>query len=252
MIDNISNGRVAIAAANGWHVNDFVLAPANFISRRDIMLEALDSVRRLWRGETLGFLNGENRSVEVRIFPAPIQPELPIWLTTSSESGSRVAATRGFNLLTSNFTHNYSEQDLGKCIYIYRTEMQATHGRRGHVTLMLHTYVAESEKAVNEIAVPAMTRYLEANIELQEQQDRGRTLDRGYGGMQGRRREILTNMAARQNVSSRLNLIADVETCAKRASELERLGVDEIACLIDFGIPLDQTMASLERLSQII
>jgi natural product biosynthesis luciferase-like monooxygenase protein len=27
MIDNMSDGRVAIAAASGWHVNDFVLSP---------------------------------------------------------------------------------------------------------------------------------------------------------------------------------------------------------------------------------
>src|SRR5277367_6914998 len=33
MIDNLSNGRVAIAAASGWHVNDFVLAPGNYRDR---------------------------------------------------------------------------------------------------------------------------------------------------------------------------------------------------------------------------
>ena len=33
MIDNLSNGRVAIAAASGWHVNDFVLSPGTYKCR---------------------------------------------------------------------------------------------------------------------------------------------------------------------------------------------------------------------------
>src|SRR5580700_6831271 len=33
MIDNLSNGRVAIAAAFGWHVNDFVLSPGTYKDR---------------------------------------------------------------------------------------------------------------------------------------------------------------------------------------------------------------------------
>src|SRR5271168_4851014 len=37
MIDNLSNGRVAIAAASGWHVNDFVLSPDTYKSRYEDM-----------------------------------------------------------------------------------------------------------------------------------------------------------------------------------------------------------------------
>jgi alkanesulfonate monooxygenase SsuD/methylene tetrahydromethanopterin reductase-like flavin-dependent oxidoreductase (luciferase family) len=165
MIDNISNGRVAIAAASVWHVNDFVLAPNNFAARRQIMLDQLGIIQKLWRGETVCLPNGENRLVHVRIFPTPIQSELRVWLTTSSEDGCRLAGSRGFNLLTANFTHKFSELALGKCISIYRKHMQACWGQRGHVTLMLHTFLAESQEMLDKIAVPAMSRYLEANLE---------------------------------------------------------------------------------------
>src|SRR5437016_14188342 len=33
MIDNLSNGRVAISVASGWHVNDFVLSPDTYETR---------------------------------------------------------------------------------------------------------------------------------------------------------------------------------------------------------------------------
>src|SRR5437899_7492608 len=37
MIDNLSNGRVAISAAPGWHVNDFVLSPTSYENRHHDM-----------------------------------------------------------------------------------------------------------------------------------------------------------------------------------------------------------------------
>src|SRR5579862_6086132 len=34
IVDNLSNGRVAISFASGWQVNDFVLAPENHAKRK--------------------------------------------------------------------------------------------------------------------------------------------------------------------------------------------------------------------------
>ena len=252
MIDNISKGRVGIAAACGWHVNDFILAPSNYEERRQVMFETLDVVRRLWRGDAVSFVNGSGRAVEVRIFPSPVQVELPIWLTTSSEQGSRTAGKCGFNLLTSNYTHGYSLENLGRCLSIYREQCLLTHGTRGHVTLMLHTFVGHSSRSVEQVAVPAMERYLDANIELQQEQDSGTGVARGYANLQGRRREGLQMLAARRNAESDLSLVGVSRVCRRRIAVLERLGVDEIACLIDFGIPLEHAMSSLERLARII
>jgi natural product biosynthesis luciferase-like monooxygenase protein len=52
MIDNISNGRVGIAAATGWHVNDFVLSPDAYANRRDAVFEKLTLIQRLWCSST--------------------------------------------------------------------------------------------------------------------------------------------------------------------------------------------------------
>src|SRR5271170_2156100 len=58
MIDNLSNGRVAIAAASGWHVNEFVLSPGTYQNRYDDMYAKVATIQRLWRGEKVSLPNG--------------------------------------------------------------------------------------------------------------------------------------------------------------------------------------------------
>jgi len=80
MIDNLSNGRVAIAAASGWHVNDFVLSPETYQNRQADMFQKIAVIQMLWRGEKVSLANGAGVTTEIGILPAPIQKELPIWL----------------------------------------------------------------------------------------------------------------------------------------------------------------------------
>jgi len=44
-------------------------------------------------------------------------------------------------------------------------------------------------------------------------------------------------------------LIVTVDACAERARQLHALGVDEIACLIDFGVDCDDALESLRRIA---
>ena len=53
VVDNLSNGRVGLSFASGWHANDFALAPENFERRRELMAEGIETVRALWRGESV-------------------------------------------------------------------------------------------------------------------------------------------------------------------------------------------------------
>lgn len=74
LVDNLSRGRVGIAAS--------------------IADEGIETVRRLWRGEAERVPDGDGRPLDVRILPQPLQPELPLWLTDP-----RSAAALGVNLL---------------------------------------------------------------------------------------------------------------------------------------------------------
>src|SRR5262249_41235416 len=72
VVDNLSGGRVDMSFAIGWNPNDFVIAPERYAARKDITYAAVETLRRLWRGEACEFENGEGKRVAVRIHPLPL------------------------------------------------------------------------------------------------------------------------------------------------------------------------------------
>ncbi len=68
VVDNLSNGRIAISFATGWQPDDFVLAPHRYKNRHDEFLDGIDLVRKLWRGENMT-LDGPVGSVNLRRYP---------------------------------------------------------------------------------------------------------------------------------------------------------------------------------------
>ena len=74
-VDNLSGGRVGISFASGWQPNDFVLMPENYEDRKAILSRDIETVRKLWRGESLTLANPLGKEVEVRTLPRPVQPE---------------------------------------------------------------------------------------------------------------------------------------------------------------------------------
>jgi len=247
IVDNLSNGRVGIAVASGWHVNDFVLAPASYARRREDLYEKISLVRRLWRGETVDFPNGEGAPSGTRILPRPIQEDLPIWITATSEASFENAGKHGFNVLTSNFVHDYDPAVFERRVRLYREAIERAHGRRGHVTLMVHTYVAGSENEIDEVARPAMAAYLEASMEMQAVNTVTAT-DARKGDLSPRQREILTSVSVQKMFRSDFTLVGTVETCRARAATMQAHGADELACLVDFGVPLEAALASVRRI----
>src|SRR5215469_4440553 len=78
MVDNLSGGRVGLSFASGWHPNDFVFFPDNYGNRHEEMYRGIQTVQKLWRGEAIQMKGGDGKLVEIRTYPTPIQPELPI------------------------------------------------------------------------------------------------------------------------------------------------------------------------------
>jgi natural product biosynthesis luciferase-like monooxygenase protein len=262
MIDNLSNGRVAIAAASGWHANDFVLAPATYPNRHADMFEKIAIVQKLWRGEKVSLANGMGVATEVNILPAPIQPELPIWLTAQSDDTFLNAGKLGFNVLTANFSLNHDPQTFTRKAKIYRDAILEHHGRRGHITLMAHTFVGSNDDEVKAIAKPAMAEYLKINISMQKDHSAA-TKDQGavrktswvnpeLSDRSGQELKLMIAFQADQTLRSPLGFIGTLDQCRQQAERLSELGVDEIACLIDFGIGFEDAMASFRRLSKLL
>jgi len=252
MIDNLSNGRVGFSAASGWHVKDFVLSPDTYANRYEDMYAKIAIIQKLWRGETISLPNGAGIKIEVGILPVPIQKELPIWLTGQSDDTFFNAGKLGFNVLTANFSLRHDLKELVRKAKLYREAIQTHHGRRGHITLMAHAFVAESQDAVERIARPAMTEYIKTNIKMQQAQDAGGTVDRGFTRLSEREHEIVVRTQVNNDIRSPLSFIGTLDHCAQQAESLSQHEVDEIACLIDFGIGLDEVMGSLRRLSLLL
>ena len=252
MIDNLSNGRVAISVASGWHVNDFVLSPDTYQNRHEDMYDKIAVVQKLWRGEKTLLPNGAGIKIEVGILPAPVQKELPIWLTGQSDDTFFNAGKLGFNVLTANFALKHDLAEFVRKAEIYRTTIQAHHGRRGHITLMAHAFVAETRDAVERIAKPAMAEYIKVNIGMQQAHDAGGRENRGFTRLSDRAREIMIRRQVHNDLRSPLSFIGTLDHCSQQAEWLRENGVDEIACLIDFGIGMEDVMGSLRRLSMLI
>jgi natural product biosynthesis luciferase-like monooxygenase protein len=252
MIDNLSDGRVAIAAASGWHVNDFVLSPETYANRYEDMHEKIGLIQKLWRGEKVPLPNGAGVMTEVGILPAPIQKEIPIWLTGQSDDSFLNAGKMGFNVLTANFALKHSLKEFIRKSQLYREAIQTHHGRRGHITLMAHTFVASNHDEVKTIAAPAMASYLKVNVEMQKDHSVGAKQNKGFSVVSDRESEILIRNQVINDLHSPLSFVGTTDECARQAERLSESGVDEIACLIDFGVGYDSVMASLERLANLI
>ncbi|HEX7238923.1 MAG TPA: MupA/Atu3671 family FMN-dependent luciferase-like monooxygenase, partial [Longimicrobiaceae bacterium] len=161
VVDVLSRGRVGISFASGWHADDFVLAPASYADRRDVMLRGIEEVRSLWRGDAVRMVGGTGDEVEVRTLPRPVQAELPVWITSAGSAETfETAGERGYNVLTHLLGQSVDE--LAGKVALYRDALRR-HGRdpaAGRVALMLHTFVGESEEAVRGTVREPFKRYL--------------------------------------------------------------------------------------------
>lgn len=247
VVDNLSGGRAAIACASGWHANDFVFAPQDYPDRRKVMMEKLEILRKLWEGQTIKSRNGAGKEIEVRIYPKPLQPHLPIWLTSHSDQTFIKAGEMGFHILTALWST--TEEEIARQIQLYRDARR----RNGHdpetgiVTLMLHTFIGETMNTVLDTVKSAYGEYLFVNLGLQKDQVEGQNLE---FNLTEEDRHLIVSNATDRLIKAR-GLIGTPDTCLDKLKSLESIGVDEIACLIDFGIDFESVMMSLYHLNKL-
>ncbi|WP_433170045.1 MupA/Atu3671 family FMN-dependent luciferase-like monooxygenase [Actinoallomurus sp. CA-150999] len=238
MVDGISGGRVAISVGSGWNVNDFVLSPESYDTRRERVIADIHAIRETWRTGRWTGLNPRGERVELDLFPRPVQPELRIWTTASrSEETFRRAGELGTNLLT--HLENQDVDALAAKIGLYRqARKDAGWSGAGTVTLMLHTYVAATGERAREVARPWLKRYLLTAIDLEAAAVRsGGLMSGGKAGRDVIAAEQAQARLAELGVNRYLDgrsLIGSVEQCAEVVRRVRDAGVDEIACLIDF------------------
>jgi natural product biosynthesis luciferase-like monooxygenase protein len=251
MVDNLSGGRVDLSVATGWSPADFVLAPEHYEDRLRVMREGVDTLSRLWRGETLTLADGKGQPVSVRAFPRPVQPELPLWFTCSGGLERFVEAGRaGAHVLTALLFQTH--QELAEKIAAYRrARAEAGHDpHTGVVTLMLHSYVAEREEELEPAIHEPFVRYLESTARVWLNASSADTV-RNVEQMSEAERADVLELAFQRYVHT-AGLFGTQERCRARLGELAELGVNEVACLVDFGLSPELVASSLARLASLL
>jgi natural product biosynthesis luciferase-like monooxygenase protein len=261
LVDNISKGRVGIAFAAGWHPNDFVLRPETFADRKTRMFNDIEIVHRLWRGETVALPGPLEEDVPVRTLPRPIQSELPTWITVAGNPETfKLAGSHGYNILTHLLGQNLDE--LSEKIAIYRQAWRdGGYSGEGHITLMLHTFVGDNDEAVRETVREPMKNYLKSSVDLVKQAAWSFPAFRQRAEANGVNSVEIDNLTedelealldhAFERYYETSGLFGTPETCLKMVDTLKGLGVDEIACLIDFGIDSETALVHLTQLNQL-
>jgi natural product biosynthesis luciferase-like monooxygenase protein/amino acid adenylation domain-containing protein len=245
VVDNLSIGRVDLAFATGWNARDFVLAPHNHTNRKEVMLQGIDLVRRLWRGETVSMPGSAGHVVEVKLFPSPVQPELPFWIACAGNPETFVqAGACGANILTTLLLQPV--EALAKNIAQYRRARAASgyDADAGRVTVALHAYVGQSMDQVRATVQIPFTEYLRSSVELWRHESRD--LDKLT---ESERADLLAYSFERYFQTS--TLFGTPSTCLEMVERLKQVEVNEIACFIDFGVQPERVLNSLPMLDEL-
>ena len=258
LVDNLSNGRVGIAFASGWQPNDFVLRPENFADKTGALMSGIDAVRALWRGERRSFPGATGAPVSVAVYPRPVQPELPVWITTAGNPDTFVAAgTAGAFVLTHLLGQTVDE--LAVKLAAYRDARRAAgHEGSGHVTLMLHSFVGDDIDAVRAAVREPLMAYLRTSTNLVKEFAWSFPAFKRRPGMEADAQVDLA-MLADDEMAALLDFAFDryfrtgglfgtPADCLDMVERVRAAGVDEIGCLIDFGVPAAQVLDHLPQL----
>ncbi|WFF05924.1 aminotransferase class III-fold pyridoxal phosphate-dependent enzyme [Micromonospora sp. WMMD1076] len=242
MVDVASGGRVGLGVASGWMKRDFVLSEGTHAERRELFRTRVAQLERLWRGEALTIDGKSGERTEVRLHPRPLS-DLRLWQACVGSPDSFYEAGRaGRGVLT-----NLIQQDLAQLTGNLERYRQ---GRRdgglppdgGDVTVLLHAAVSTDE-AAEQRNVEALERYMFATFRSTHDNPELVSEDTWAPRMK----------AAANRLRDGLSLVGPEAEWAKLTTELARLGVTDIACLVDFlppGQAWNDTMRALGRLSE--
>lgn len=243
MLDQLSHGRMGLSLASGWHANDFALCPDNFEGRHKILFSSAETVRQLWRGESLECVNGLGQTAEIHIPLPPKQAQIPIWITSAGNLKTiTTAGEKGHNLLT--HVYNNDLDVLSNNIKAYR---QSHPENKGWVSVMVHTFMGSNSAEVLGILRETYRDYLKANKDLliagniDDKEKINKLNDRELNEICDFVFDRLYNGRA---------LLGTPQDCLEYAKKLNDIGVDEVLCLLDFGLEPEIILSHLPYIEE--
>jgi natural product biosynthesis luciferase-like monooxygenase protein len=258
VVDNLSGGRAGISFAAGWQPNDFVLNPSAYATAREQLPHMIEAVQQLWRGESVELPGHDGSLVPTRTLPRPIQTELPIWMTSAgSRSTFERAGTLGHHVLTHLLGQTLDQ--LAANIEAYRSARRdAGHSGDGHVTLMVHAFLSSEVGEARRLAREPMKRYLSSSAGLLRNMasafptfaGSSTDADAAFASLTAEELDELLDVSATRYLEAS-GMFGSVDDAVEFVEQCADIGVDECACLIDFGIDVDAVLSGLPLLGQV-
>ncbi len=196
----------------------------------------------------------------MRTLPRPLQKELPLWVTTAGNIDTYTQAAKlGANVLTHLL--GQSIEEVSEKVRAYRRAWaEAGHSGKGTVTLMLHTFVGPDADSVERAVRQPLKEYLKSAMFLVKSaawqfptfkkmsDEQGKTLDEFFATISDEDMDALLEFAF-QRYFHTSGLFGTPESCGQMVDKVKSADVDEIACLIDFGIKTDVVLEHLPYLN---
>jgi natural product biosynthesis luciferase-like monooxygenase protein len=175
----------------------------------------------------------------------PVQPELPVWITTvgTKETWTRVGEL-GYNILTALVATTV--EDTAEHIRDYRAA-RASSGHdpaTGQVTAMIHTFLGEDVEEVRHIVQEPMISYIQTHLN----QNAPRHDPPGVSPEALRETKARLAEFAFERYFRSTGLFGTVDTALATVARLTKTGIDEIACLIDFGVDDEIVLQGLSHI----
>jgi natural product biosynthesis luciferase-like monooxygenase protein len=259
IVDNISQGRVGLSFASGWHANDFALMPGNYERRREVMQESIDTVLKLWAGEKIKVKNGLGQEIEVGVLPRPFRERPPMWLASAGNIDTfRAAGRAGYNILTNMLGQDL--EDLRKKFAAYREARRENgHGSPGIISVMLHTFVTDDDEKARQLARKPFCDYMASSYDLvkvapwmfpafrQPSQAASGKSAFDPSSFDAEDMAALLDHAFERYFDT-AGLFGTPQRALEVVEQLKEIGATEVACLIDFGIAPDVVLDNLVHL----
>ena len=250
MVDRLSQGRVEISAAFGWHPDDFSFYPERYPNRHEETFSGLATVQKLWRGESITVKNGQGKNIDVRTYPTPVQKELPIWITAAKNPQTfHRAGELGANVLTHMLALSIDEMAQNIALYRKALQQNGHDVTSGKVAVLLPAFIAEEDE-IQRVARQPLYDYIKGNLPLATNLSvtRGQNFDINNlsAAEQDQWLEIIY-----ERISKERALFGPPQKCMQLLQQLCDIGVNEIACQVDFGLHLNTVMDNLPQLNEL-
>lgn len=250
MNDILSNGRVDLGFGSGWQQKDFILSPHTYENRKNVCNERIPIVQQLWRGDTVNFPGPQGEAIPIRVFPRPVQPELNVWLlAVQNDQAFIYAGQQGYNVFT--MLSGMDLDAMGKKFALYRKarEEAGYDPDTGVISLMLHTFVHESKAAVEAAIKEPFTQYIKGFLNAHVAAGLGSS--KGVDDI-GEAEKAKMLEYAFHRYSKTAALFGSVEDAREMVDHAIEVGVNDIACLVDFGVDYEQVKSSFPYMEKLV